>query len=167
MNLKRNQPQPPFCLGTFTWARSCLPLFAGPRPEPAAALPPMLYRFLALTEMMSWLSLSSPVSAEKPRYETAGMAMLVSGAFRVKQLVQVSSDLYCKSRVRDLSWKYVKRALVGIEAPRRPRACHQFVSANTINLDNIRASSQNSQPLRWPFRHEPGRKTSSHRPSWP
>lgn len=50
------------------------------------------------------------------------MAKLVSGAVRVKQLVQVPSDFHCRSSERDLSWKYVRRALVGTDAPRSPRA---------------------------------------------
>ena len=54
---------------------------------------------------MSWLSVSSPVSPERPRYATDGMAKLASGALRVKQFVQDSSGLYCRSRVNDLSWK--------------------------------------------------------------
>lgn len=56
-----------------------------------------------LTEMMSWLSVTSPVSAENPRYATEGMLKLVSGELSEKQLIQELSDLYCRSRVSDLS----------------------------------------------------------------
>lgn len=46
-----------------------LPDWVVPAPEPLPrVLPPeTLYRLLAVTEMMSWLSLSSPVSADRPR----------------------------------------------------------------------------------------------------
>jgi hypothetical protein len=59
------------------------------------------YKFFVCTEMMSWLSASSPVSALNPRYETEGIFTSPS----VKQLSHLVSSLYCKSRVRDLSWK--------------------------------------------------------------
>ena len=56
--------------------------------------------------MMSWLSCSSPVSAEKPRYETEGILMFRSSlGVMEKQEVHARSDLYCKSRERRLSWK--------------------------------------------------------------
>lgn len=55
--------------------------------------------------MMSCLSVTSPVSPEKPRYVTEGIAILVSGALREKHSVQEPSDLYWRSSVRERSWK--------------------------------------------------------------
>ena len=65
-----------------------------------------LYSEYALTLMISWLSCSSPVSDEKPRYTLDGTLMGVSPVgLTEKQDVHLSSDLYCRSSERDLSWK--------------------------------------------------------------
>lgn len=105
MILKKNQDQLPL-LCSCAGRELLRPL---PRPLSEARPPPLLrpseYRFSALTEMISWLSLSSPVSAERPRYATEGMAKLESSAERLKHSVHESSVLYCSSRDRDLSWK--------------------------------------------------------------
>jgi hypothetical protein len=60
----------------------------------------VVYMFLVATEIMSWLSDSSPVSAEKPRYVTDGS--LTDGT--EKQGVHSSSFLNASSSVSDLSW---------------------------------------------------------------
>lgn len=70
-------------------------------PEPAAWPGLRLYRLRALTETMSKLSLSSPVSALKPRYATGGTLKLGIS----KHVVYSSSDLYCSSSFRNESWK--------------------------------------------------------------
>jgi hypothetical protein len=64
--LNRNHVQLPDSLGAL------LPELPRLRPRELSEprLPPLRfseYRFSALREMMSWLSLSSPVSAERPR----------------------------------------------------------------------------------------------------
>ena len=70
----------------------------------AAALldrgPSPSYRFHVSMRRMSKLSLSSPVSALKPRYETDGNATAPS----VKHSVQSPSLLYCSSSLSDSSW---------------------------------------------------------------
>jgi hypothetical protein len=62
-NFKKNHVQlpPPEFFGLLALD----PLFL-PSPE-LDGLPPRIYKFWVRTEMMSWLSWSSPVSAEKPR----------------------------------------------------------------------------------------------------
>lgn len=102
MNLKKNQNQPPpSCLArcALSFCARALPRSLGGWPSTPAALG--WYRFLVEREMMSWLSASSPVSAEKPRYATGGILTSVT----VKHSVQVSSDLYWSSSLRDFSAK--------------------------------------------------------------
>lgn len=102
--LNKNDPQLPVFRRGLIGARLLLRggSLAGAR---LAEFFPISYRFCAFREMISWLSLSSPVSAVMPRYATDGIAMLVSGAVRLKQFVHVSSALYIRSSVNDLSWK--------------------------------------------------------------
>jgi hypothetical protein len=106
MNLVKNHnhPPPPRAGGNEEeegFIELFRPFFPFSALAPVEPCPLCAYRFFVDTEMMSWLSASSPVSALKPRYATEGI--LTSP--RVKQFSHFSSDLYCRSRVRDLSWK--------------------------------------------------------------
>src|SRR5271155_4180401 len=103
MILAKNHPHPP----PFCFSFRPLP----PRPIfESIFLDPLdpvgLYMFFVSTLMMSKLSDSSPVSAEKPRYAALGILKgCASVGCRLKHSVHESSALYCSCKVNDLSWK--------------------------------------------------------------
>jgi hypothetical protein len=98
-NLTKNHVQLPLLSRSRVMLLAVFLPVLGLTPEFAPGF--FLYRLCDLTVMMSWLSDSSPVSAEKPRYATGGTLKLGMS----KQVVHSSTDLYWSSSLRYSSWK--------------------------------------------------------------
>jgi hypothetical protein len=138
--LNRNHPHPPL-EAIFGLLSSFLRLDSFFDPGPPLD-PLVLYIFLASTLMISKLSESSPVSAEKPKYTTFGSLRGTDAeGSMLKHDDHWSSDLYCSCSVKDLSWKYVNFAFVGMLAARRPRALRKISLPPAPGRPTYRAST--------------------------
>lgn len=133
----KNHPQPRLSCSP-TGLYGLLFLFDFPASTFVLSLESLTCIFQVSTEIISWLSWSSPVSALKPRNATEG---IFTGPVS-KQVVHSSATKYCNSTFKDFSWKYVIRALVGINADLRPRAWWLSVGSCGFSFGYYRAARE-------------------------